>query len=147
MVNTATIQQIHSTTKYHEPKVTPTNNTIYTYTFCFRNTSTGKAGQTFAPFAQPHRGNKICHQLCCPIKKLIHVLILLLTKYPNQENKKKRSPHLLAIQRPGFHFLFNLVGQYLNYTHINLLPGSPRTSPTASHHIPMLYTSPVLIKY
>ena len=44
-----------------------------TCTFCFRNTPTGKAGQTFAPFAQPLRRNQPCHRLCSTITKLIHV--------------------------------------------------------------------------
>ena len=41
--------------------------------FCFRNTPTGKAGQTFAPFAQPLIRNQPCHRLCSTITKLIHV--------------------------------------------------------------------------
>ena len=44
-----------------------------TCTFCFRNTPTGKAGQTFALFAQPLRRNQPCHRLCSTITKLIHV--------------------------------------------------------------------------
>ena len=74
LVNTTTIQWIHSTTKYHEAKVMTTKKkTEDTCTFCFRNTPTGKAGQTFAPFAQPLRRNQPCHRLRSTITKLIHV--------------------------------------------------------------------------
>ena len=99
LVNTATIQWKHSTTKYHKAKVT-TNKTKDTCTFCFRNTPTGKAGQTFAPFAQPPRRNQPSHQLCCTIMKLIHVLILLLTEIPQPGKQGKRSPRSPATQKP-----------------------------------------------
>ena len=71
-----------------------------TCTFCFRNTPTGKTEQTFAPFAQPPRINQRCHQLCCTITKLIHVLILLLTEIPQPGKQGKRSPHLPTTQKP-----------------------------------------------
>ena len=99
LVNTATIQQIYSMTKYHETKVM-TTKTKDTCTFCFRNTPTGKTEQTFAPFAQPPRRNQPCHQLCCTITKLIHVLILLLTEIPRPGKQGKHSPRLPATQKP-----------------------------------------------
>ena len=100
LINTATIQWIHSTTKYHEAKVTTTKKTKDTCTFCFRNPPTGKTEQTFTPFAQPPRRNQPCHQLCGTITKLIHVLILLLTEIPQPGKQGKRSPHLPATQKP-----------------------------------------------
>ena len=77
----------------------------------------------------------------------MHVPILLLTEIPQPGKQGKRSPGSPATQKARISLPFNLVEQLLNYTRINLLPGSPSTSPTASHHIPMLYTSPVLTKY
>ena len=106
LVNNATIQQIHSMTKYHEAKVTMTkknkkqNKTKDTCTFCLRNTPTGKTEQTFALFAQPPRRNQPCHQLCSTITKLIHVLILLPTEIPQPGKQGKRSPHSPATQKP-----------------------------------------------
>ena len=67
LVNTATIQWIHSTTKYHEAKVMMTKNKRYMY--------------------------------------------ILFQKYPNRENKENIHPICQPPRNPGFHFLFNLVGQ------------------------------------
>ena len=106
LVNTATIQWIHSTTKYHEAKVMTTKKTEDTCTFCLRNTPTGKAGQTFAPFAQPLRRNQLCHRLCSTITKLymyMHVPILLLTEIPQLGKQEKHAPRSPATQKtPDF---------------------------------------------
>ena len=99
LVNTATIQRIHSMTKYHEAKVT-TTKTKGSCTFGFRNTPTGKTEQMFAPFAQPPRRNQPRHQLCFTITKSIHVLILLLTEIPQLGKQGKRSPRSPATQKP-----------------------------------------------
>ena len=72
MVNTATIQQIHSTTKYHEAKVTTTKNKRYMY-ILFQKYPNWESRAKFAPFAQPPRRNQPCHRLCSTITKLIHV--------------------------------------------------------------------------
>ena len=62
-----------------------------TCTFCFRNTPTGKAGQTFAPFAQPLRRNQPCHRLRSTITKLIHVHARTdIITYRNTPNGKTR---------------------------------------------------------
>ena len=71
-----------------------------TCTLCFRNIPTGKTEQTFTPFAQPPRRNQPCHQLCCTITKLIHVLILLLTEIPQPGKQGKHSPRSPATQKP-----------------------------------------------
>ena len=89
--------------------------TKHTCTFCFRNTPTGKAGQTFAPFAQLLRRNQPCHRLCSTITKLIHVHACTdIITYRNTPTGKarKNARHVCRPPRnPGFHLLFNLVGQ------------------------------------
>ena len=76
-----------------------------TGTFCFRNTPTGKTEQMFAPFAQPPRRNQPCHQLCCTIMKLIHVLILLLTEIPQPGKQGKTfTPFAGHPETPDFTF-------------------------------------------
>ena len=86
-----------------------------TCTFCFRNTPTGKAGQMFAPFAQPLRRNQPCHRLCSTITKLIHVHARTYTityrKTPTGKARKNIGHVRRPPRNPGFHSLFNSVGQ------------------------------------
>ena len=114
MVNTATIQWIHSTTNYHEAKVMTSKKkkkkkkTEDTCTFCFRNTPTGKAGQTFAPFTQPLRRNQPCHRLHSTITKVNTCTrtyrYYYLRKYPNRENKENVCQVCQPPINLGFHF-------------------------------------------
>ena len=102
LVNTATIQRIHSTTKYHEAKVTTTKNKRYMY-ILFQKSPNWETEQTFAPFAQPPRRNQPCHQLCCTITKLIHVLILLFTENtPTGKTRKTFAPFAGHPETPDF---------------------------------------------
>ena len=146
MVNTATIQRIHSTQSTTKLRLRRLK-TKDTCTFCFRNTPTGKMEQTFALFAQPPRRNQPCHQLCSTITKSIHVLILLLTEIPQQGKQGKRLPRSPATQETPDFISLQLGWTITKLYTYQVLSGSPSTSPTASHHIPMLYTSPALSKY
>ena len=72
-----------------------------TCTFCFRNTPTGKAGQTFAPFAQPLRRNQPCHRLCSTIMKLIHVHACIdIITYRNTPTGKTRKTFAMFAGHP-----------------------------------------------
>ena len=79
-----------------------------TCTFCFRNTPTGKAGQTFAPFALPLRRNQPCHRLCSTIMKIIHVhactYIITYRNTPTGKARKNARHVRRPPKNPGFHF-------------------------------------------
>ena len=104
LVNTATIQWIHSMTKYHEVKVTTTKNKRYMY-ISFQKYPNWENRANVRPVRPATWKKPTLSSTLCTITKLIHVLILLLSEIPQPGKQDKHSPHLPATQEtPEFTF-------------------------------------------